>query len=436
MRLMPERLRRGFARALSALRISVRTAAPLFALGAMGALGTLWMLAGLGAVRPAAAWAGEPVVADERPATAPALEEEEADEIAPEVLELSSRYRGVFWTLASGDRSAALQRAAALEMQALAAHPREAMEWLTQADGRELGTLLTEQPDCALPLALFYQQLVVDHATHQRYGLTQRALRVTDGILERMAVGAGTEGERRLAADAYSGFAADLLTVPAPARAAEVLGRGLPYAPDDADINIALAILLLRDRRPQDAEERLDHVLRTQPEHREARLRRALMRNSASADGRAGRELEKLATAGENDWIALVAAQERVRRLLATGDYGKSIEFLNRVLERFPTDSSLRTALAFAAARSGRRAEAFLASQAALAAKAPAGEGARRRFSELPTRLLLPQAARAEAAAEARIPSLAAALSGTAPKLPATPAAPAAASPAAAGLSR
>ena len=42
-------------------------------------------------------------------------------------------------------------------------------------------------------------------------------------------------------------------------------------------------------------------------------------------------------------------------------DYDKAIAFLNRVLERFPGDSSLRVALAFASARSGRRAEAFLA---------------------------------------------------------------------------
>ena len=351
------------------LRRDVARALPLLSLG---------LVVGLGGVRPGLAVGGEPATAYERPAVAPDLETPEPIVLSPQAQQLSARYRGVFWTLAAGDRSAAIERAAALESQALAADPGKAIEWLTQADGILLGAFIQEQPDCALPLALFYQRLVLAPATHQRYGLTQRALRVTNGILERMALGAATEAERRLIADAHSGFAADLLSVPAPARAADVLGRGLVLAPEDADINIALAILLLRDRRPQAAQERLDQVLRAQPAHREARLRRALMRDGFSADGRAARELEKLATGGENDWIALVAAQEGVRRLLATADYDKSIAFLNQVLDRFPTDSALRAALAFAMARSGHRAEAFLASQAALAAKAPTGEGARR----------------------------------------------------------
>lgn len=433
---MFESLQRGLVRVLPSARWLLRRSVPGLILG---------LLAGLGGAGAGQAATGEPVVSDDRPAAAPALELPEPVVLSPEAQELSTRYRGVYWTLATGDRTAALERAVALEAQAFAAEPVKAIDWLTQADGVLLAAFLDAQPDCALPLALFYQRLVVAHATHQRYRLTMRAMQVTDRLLERMVLEARDEGARRLTADGYSAFAADLLHVPAPARAAAVLERGLALAPDDPDINIALAILLLHDRRAQDAEERLDHVLRTQPDHREARLRRALMRNSASADGRAGRELEKLATAGENDWIALVAAQERVRRLLATAAYEKSIAFLNQVLDRFPGDSSLRTALAFAAARSGRRAEAFLASQAALSAKTTPGEGARRKFAEFPLRLLSPQAARAEIAAETRIASLAAALSRTAPEpplvplapmAPVAPVAPAAAGPASNGLLR
>lgn len=396
--------------------------------------GAAFLLGGLGTARLDASGSGDGARDAERLPVARQFILPEEFELSPQARELSERYRGVFQTLAAGNRADAVARAAALETEAFAANPGKAIEWLSQADAVLLGAYLQAQPDCALPLVLFYQRLVLAHSAQRSYQLIQRALRVADGLFAEMTFDASTQSERRLTADAYSGFAADLLTVPAPARAAEMLSRGVELSPDDDDANIALAVLLLRDRRPDDAEARLDHVLKAHPGNREARLRRALMRRGTSADGRAGQELEKLATAGDNDWIALVAAQERVRRLLATGDYDKSTAFLNRVLERFPGDSSLRVALAFAAARSSRRAEAYLAAKTALAAKAAPGEGARRIFAELPIRLLRTQAARALAAADERRPSLVQALSATAPPVPpAVPAMPATSSAAPAG---
>ncbi len=384
-----------------------------------------------GAARAESASGGGVVAGSERPVALPLAVPEPVD-LPPQVQELSVRYRDIFTVLAAGRRAEAIERAAALEAQTLAATPGKALEWLSMADGALLGTYLQSRPDCALPLALFYQRLVLEHSAQRRFGLTHRALVVASGLFAQMARAADSEAERRLTAAAHAGFAADLLTMPAPARAAEMLTRGLLLVPDDIDANIALAVLLLRDRRPAAAEARLDRVLGAHPDNREARLRRALLRDGFSPDGRAARELEKLATSGEIDWIALVAAQEVVRRLLVADDYDKTIAFLDRVLERFPADSSLRVALAFASARSSRRPEANLAVQAALDAKSAAGEGARRRFAELPIRLLRPQATLAEAAGEARLANLAAAIAGNSPAVPApaAPAATAAAAPA------
>ena len=36
-----------------------------------------------------------------------------------------------------------------------------------QADGGLLGGYLQARPDCALPLALFYQRLVLAHSAHE-----------------------------------------------------------------------------------------------------------------------------------------------------------------------------------------------------------------------------------------------------------------------------
>jgi hypothetical protein len=354
----------------------------------------------------------------------------------PHVLVLIDGYREVFATLAQSGRAAAVERATKLESQALAESPGKAVEWLSLADRYLLDEFVLARPDCALPLAVFYQRLVLVHAAQKRYSLSQRALRVTEGLYGKMSLAARNEDDRRLTSTAYAGFAADLLTVPAPTRAAEMLSLGLLLTPDDVDASIALAILLLRDRQPAAAAVRLDRVLGAHPGHREARLRRALMRAGFSADGRVADELEALATSGENDWIALVAAQERARRLLATGDYAKASAFLNQAIERFPAESSLRVALAFAAARSGKRAAAQSAVESALAAQAPPGEAARRRFGELPIRLLRPKAVVAEAAADARVPMLAAAISATGRSAPVPSVAPGAATAPVTGQSR
>ncbi|MEO7793515.1 MAG: hypothetical protein ABIV06_01980 [Thermoanaerobaculia bacterium] len=376
-----------------------------------GAIFAIWALAGLAAATLPASSAGGAVGVSERPPVIPQFAMPEPIELSPQALELQKGYRDIFHTFVTGDRSEAVGRAAALETQALAANPGKALEWLSQADGGLLGTYLQAEPDCALPLVQFYQRLVLTHASRRSYQLLHRALHVADGLFEQMTLDANSQTARLLTADAYSGFAADLLGVPAPTRALEMLGRGVVLAPDDDDANIALAVLLLRDRRANDAQERLDHVLDRHPANREARLRRVLMRSGVSADGRAAQELEKLALSGDSDWIALVAAQERVRRQLAADDWNKSIAFLNRALERFPGDSSLRVALAFATARANRRAEAYLSAQSALNVRPSRGEGARRIFAELPIRLLREQAARATAAADQRLPRLAAALS-------------------------
>ena len=129
-------------------------------------------------VLPSPAAAGEPPTGAERPAVGQPFTLPEPIVLAPQVEELALRYREVFRTLASGDRNAAVGRAAALEMEALAADPRNAIEWLSQADAFLLGSYLAARPDCALPLAQFYQRLVLAHAMQRRYPLFQRALHV------------------------------------------------------------------------------------------------------------------------------------------------------------------------------------------------------------------------------------------------------------------
>ncbi len=56
------------------------------------------------------------------------------------------------------------------------------------ADGALLGAYLQAQPDCALPLALFYQRLVLAHSAHQALRPDPaRAASSPSGIFAQMA---------------------------------------------------------------------------------------------------------------------------------------------------------------------------------------------------------------------------------------------------------
>ncbi len=328
------------------------------------------------------------VAGSERPAAAPLP--------APEPVVLSARGAGALRPLsrhlhrcsppAVAPRRS--ERAAALEAQAFAATPGKAIEWLSMADGVLLSAYLQARPDCALPLGAL---LPAPGARAFRAAAIRvdppRAAR-RHGLFEQMARAATAKAERRLTAAAYAGFAADLLTMPAPARAAEMLSRGLLLVPDDIDANIALSILLLRDRRPDGGGSAARPGSRRAP--RQPRgpaaprpdARRFLGRWPRRARARETRHCrrDRLDRARRRAGAGPPAARrwrlrqgDRLPRMASSSAFPPTRRCAWRSPSRRP-------------APAGARRRIWL-SQAALAAKAAPGEGARRRFAELPIRL-------------------------------------------------
>jgi tetratricopeptide (TPR) repeat protein len=333
---------------------------------------------------------------------------------------LTAAYRSLYLAFAGADRAAAIAEAVRFERATLESEPKKGFEKLSEADSRLFESLARTDPRALLALGMFYEDLAYRHYADRSWGLVLRANNATEAVLDRFASAASTREERTVAADAYQGFAADLLDHMASGRAEEMLEKALALEPGDVEANLALAILLQRDERYAPAALRLDRALQTDPANREARLRRALLSVRVSPEGKGVKELEALAAGAEGDWITVVATQERGRLLLAARRYERAIAWFGAAADRFPYEHSLRTALAFAQSREGRRNAAGISARNALKAPREAANSARRRFADSPVRLIAGSREATRVAAESRRETLRLALATVAPPEAAT----------------
>lgn len=327
------------------------------------------------------------------PATvvAPPASREEIQRIGATYLDAWSRY-------ASGDQEGAVAAVETFESGLLASNRRRAMGWLDQSDRPLAAEVVRARPEAVLPLALFYGDLFRAHLATRRIGLARRAEMHAADLLDRFAELATVGRQKELAAAAYEGMAADLLSAEAPRRAADLLERATRVAPGRAADWLALAAIQERDRRFEQALAALDRVLSIEPRNREARLRQARIEQLRGNSRRAATAYDALAAEPVVDWIGVVAIQERARQLLADGELAAAVVLLESAGQRFPAEPSLALALSYAYERAGRRASARAAADRAVAAR-PAFAGApRKRYSAPPIEALSSDRAEVETA--------------------------------------
>lgn len=331
------------------------------------------------------AWAGVLLLAGSagvygasRPAYEPPEEKNER------ILALVERYREQIELYARGDAERALASTATFESHTLTTSRKHGLEQLDRAERHLFDEFTVHGRPVLLPLAAFHRDLMLQHFAAHRWGLAQRAEMEIERLLAAFGGGAESVERRRLAASAFASFAADLIAVPAPHRAQEMLVRALLLAPDHTGASLTLGVLLQQDYRLPLAALRFDRALGFAPDDRETQLRRALLRATLEGPERAAEALERLGAPPADDWIAVVAVQEQARARLAAGDHAGAAETLAMAAPRFPSEPSLSVALAFAERRAGRRSAADAALESALTPAPSTVVSARRRFAEVP----------------------------------------------------
>jgi tetratricopeptide (TPR) repeat protein len=329
-----------------------------------------------------------------------------------ELTRFRNAYRDAWGQYARGDRDGAVDALQTYEASVLAGDKRRGMGWLEQSDRPLVEAALQKRPAALLPLALFYRDLFRAHLAAGKIGLGRRAEQRAADLLVRLAERAGDDEEREVAAAALESFAADLLSIQAPDRAADLLERATRLIPRRAASWVALAALRERNRNLAGAAAALDRALAASPGHREARLRRARIDLLGGSSRRAIELLDALLDEPVADWAGVVATQERVRLLLAEGDVEGARARLERAVERWPHEPSLALALAYVYERAGRRADARGSAERSVASGATFGRSPRKLYAEPPVAVLSAGTAAVEAAALLRLDDLAAVAGG------------------------
>jgi tetratricopeptide (TPR) repeat protein len=305
--------------------------------------------------------------------------------------------------LSAGQEAEALGAVAALEDSVLRRADMEVrVEDLVEIEADVAGELAAVDPESLVPLLRLHRRLYEDATVRRRLQGSAMAretfLRLVD--LYRQS------GQTALARRFEATFGVLLLRSGVHSRADQLFRRVLVEDPSNEMILLEMATSAERRSLHEEAMGYLEALLRAQPKHREARLRRALDLKHLGRTADASEALRGLIGEETVDWCLHIAYQELARLLMAGGVPGAE-KLLREGLARLPGDEKLTLLLAAALERGGLRGEARDV-LARFKLEGDAGGGAaRQRYNHPPENLVETQIADLDREAAERLPALA-----------------------------
>ena len=374
------------------------------------------LLAGLALAAPAPLLAEDPPVRPSRPpdtTTVPALEVP-APRVRPVVSPLQSGYVEALRVLASGDRPRALEAVITLEVGEASGAPARDAERIERA-GRALARRMAEvDGESLVPVMVLRQELMREY--HRR---GHAVLSLVAGNLA--LANAGLYAEVRPDATAQ-GLAGGLVASVAGGLQAEgslqtarlLFERALVLAPASEAALLGLGAHFELLGRYDLAAAHYSRAHTAHPEDVEGALRLGVNLVRLKRYGHAIPILRDCAGREGPDWIAVVATEELARALVASGKLAEAQVVLQRCIERFPDETSLRVQLAFVLDLSRDPVAARLAIEEIGAGDPAAAPSARLRYCRWPRQALDAVRAELELAARERERVLAAVVSALA----------------------
>lgn len=330
--------------------------------------------------RVATLWTGLTVVRAERftalptPSGGPLAAKQELEE-----------YRRALGILAGGDQQGALGAIAAFELRVLT--NRKTFAALRDIEHQVLTEIDKRDPEALLPAALVHQELTNRYLREGRPGFPRHALDTSLWIAEAYGAHGGPAAER--AAEVIVSLAGTAIDSGAPKRASELFLRASAVDPANEIARLGRAAVETRLGNLQAARDALSALLDRQPDHREARLRIALLQSRSIDWGSAEKPLRALVRAGEPpDWVTALAYQELARLLTRDRKAGAALELLAEGAARMPDDPGLAIEYAYACRRSGDAGRAQAVISRMIERPPSLQESARRRYSRWPDEAL------------------------------------------------
>jgi tetratricopeptide (TPR) repeat protein len=258
-------------------------------------------------------------------------------------------YRRALELLAGGDEPAARQALSALEAP-LFTGPNAALP----ADVAEVEIELAQQlaaadPRSLLPVAVLHEALYRDALVRRESVLAVHSREVVFALADLYARRSGDAAGRHTAARLLLGLAAQLLRNAPPGLAERAFLQVLAFDEDDETARLYLAAGAERQGRYPEAAVQLERLLRSHPDHAEARVHLAVNLRRLGKTHDADRLLAGLIqgpAVAKEDWVLALAYHESGRALLAAGRLDEAERLLREGLKRLPGDEKLLVQLA------------------------------------------------------------------------------------------
>jgi predicted Zn-dependent protease len=324
----------------------------------------------------------------------------------------TAAYRRALEKLAQGYEEEALAAVAALEDSLLQREDSPvAVEDLVEIETGVAAGLAAAEPESLVPLLRLHRRLHEDATVRRRRQGSAMARESFLRLAELYRQGGRAEVARRFEAT----FADTLLRSGVRSRADQLFRRVLAEDPGNEIVLLELAIDAERHGGRAEAIGYLEELLRAQPNHVEARLRRALNLARLGRTAEAQEGYRSVIGDGTEDWHLRIAYQELGRMSMAAGLPGAE-RTLREGLARLPGDEKLTLLLAASLERSGLAGQAREVLAGFKVEGSDGGGAARHRYNRPPEELIEAALAELDREAAEQLPVLAAALERTAKK--------------------
>jgi tetratricopeptide (TPR) repeat protein len=258
-------------------------------------------------------------------------------------------YRRALELLAGGDEPAARKALAALEAPLLTGPNAVLPEELAGVELEVARELAAADPRSLLPVAVLHEAIYRDALARRESVLAVHSREVVFSLADLSVRRNGDAAGRRTAARLLLGLAAQLLRNAPPGLAERAFLQVLAFDEDDETARLYLATSAERQGRYPEAALQLERLLRSHPDHAEARVHLAVNLRRLGKTHDADRLLAGLIegpAAAKEDWVLALAYHESGRALLAAGRLDEAERLLRQGLKRLPGDEKLLVQLA------------------------------------------------------------------------------------------
>ena len=314
---------------------------------------------------------------------------------------------------AQGNRQAALEALSDLEQRALSPGDAQALDRLWRVKLRVIRDLAPERIEILVPILHLHLDACRAYRERRMFALASHSRTMAEELAEAYVRRSAAADASHVAGLALTSLAGLALEVQATQGAARLLTRALALDARNPQALFALATLEEKLGGYESAARRLRRLLEVEPGHLEGRLRLALCLRRLQALAEADSLLVSLLPADE-EWIALLAAEELADLRADQGREGEAMAVLREAAKRFPASQRLQLRISFLAERGRDPGTALAVAEKAL--DLPGGEeSARLRYDRWPRAAFALAAAGIEAAARERMTLLAQALGAVPP---------------------